>query len=57
VTTGGRSALAGALSAPRFPLTLTQPVTARGLLRLQRSVTRIALYLDEPEKLRAALDL
>jgi hypothetical protein len=57
VTTGGRSALAVALSAPLLRLTLTQPVTARGLLRLQRSVTRIPLYLDDPEKPRAALDL
>ena len=41
---------------PELCVTLTEPVRARGLLGIERSVTRIALYVDEPEKLLSALD-
>jgi hypothetical protein len=53
----GKGILRAALgTAPEILVTLSEPVTARGPLGIRRSVTGIALYLDEPEKLRAALE-
>jgi hypothetical protein len=43
-------------TAPVLLLTLTRPVVARGPLGLHRSVRRIALYVDEPARLQAALE-
>jgi hypothetical protein len=42
-------------AAPELLVTLSRPVVARGPLGLRRTVTAIALYVDEPEGLRAAL--
>ena len=40
---------------PKLLLTLSDPVELQGLLGIRKQVTKIALYVDEPEKLRAAL--
>jgi hypothetical protein len=42
-------------TAPCMLVTLSAPLTAHGLAGLTKQVTRIALYVDEPEALRAAL--
>ena len=52
----GKGVLRAALAAePALLVTLRAPVIARGPLGIRRSVTRIALHVDEPERLRAAL--
>jgi hypothetical protein len=43
-------------TSPELLVTLTEPLPARGLLGIQRRVTGIALYLDEPDRPVAALD-
>ena len=43
-------------TAPELLLTLREPVTARGPLGIRRTVTGIALHVDDPGKLRAALE-
>jgi hypothetical protein len=40
---------------PELLVSLRRPVVARGPLGIRKSVTSIALYVDEPEKLLAAL--
>ena len=40
---------------PRLLLTLKAPFPIRGLLGVSKTVTQIALYVDEPERLRSAL--
>ena len=40
---------------PKLLLTLSEPVELQGLLGIRKQVTKIALYVDEPEKLQAAL--
>jgi hypothetical protein len=42
-------------TAPNLLLTLRTPVIARGPLGIQRSVTRVALFVDAPERLVAGL--
>jgi hypothetical protein len=42
-------------AAPNLLLTLSEQVQARGPLGIERSVARVALYVDEPEQLEAAL--
>ncbi len=52
----GRGVLRAALgTAPVLLVTLTGPVEARGLLGLRRPVSRIALHVDDPAGLKAAL--
>ncbi len=46
---------AALLVAPNVLLTLSHPVVARGVLGLSRSVSRIALYVDDPAGFVAAL--
>ncbi len=46
---------AALLAAPNLLLTLRGPVVARGLFGTTRSTTRLALYVDDPNRLRAAL--
>jgi hypothetical protein len=41
--------------APNLLLTLAEPVLAKGPVGIARSVRRIALYVDEPARLRSAL--
>jgi hypothetical protein len=54
----GPGVLKAALGTPPVLLvTLSAPVEARGLMGLRRSVTRIALHVDDPAGLRAALGL
>ncbi len=43
-------------TAPVLLLTLTRPVVARGPFGIHRSVRRIALYVDGPARLKAALE-
>jgi hypothetical protein len=51
-----RRVLRAALGTPPVLLfTLSRPVEALGPLGIRRTVDRIALYVDEPAKLRAAL--
>jgi hypothetical protein len=42
-------------TAPVLLVTLSVPVEAQGLMGLRRTVTRIALHVDDPAGLRAAL--
>jgi hypothetical protein len=42
-------------TAPNLLLSLSEPVKARGLLGLERTVSRIALHVDEPARLARAL--
>jgi len=52
-TPPGKGILRAAFGAPpNLLLSLREPVKARGLLGLERSVSRVALYVDEPARLR-----
>jgi len=52
----GRGVLKAALgTTPVLLVTLSAPIEARGLMGLRRQVTRIALHVDDPAGLRAAL--
>ena len=53
----GKDVLRAALgTAPVLLLTLIEPVVARGPFGIRRSVRRIALHVDDPARLRAALE-
>jgi hypothetical protein len=41
---------------PKLLLTFTEPVTVKGLLGKQKQITQLALFVDAPERLLAALE-
>ncbi len=51
-----KGAVRAALGTAPVLLTLTRPVVARGPFGIHRSVRRIALYVDGPARLKAALE-